>query len=206
MAQLSTMNQIFDIISEKDGIIGIHARPGFGKTTLMLQIVDGVNKRKNGTALIFSLADSQAQLMHRMQQMNVSCDRVVIDDAPHPTAEHMETRIKQVGKVSILCVDYLQLLKNSVVEKLTEITKKYGIPILINGVLSREYEQKERLERCSALDYSSHCPHPCPTYDSLAFIYRDAGSVAELVVKKCWDYDPVNIFMDWDGQETKFKF
>ena len=53
MAQLSTMNQIFDILSKKDGIIGIHARPGLGKTTLMLQIVDEVNKRKDGTALIF---------------------------------------------------------------------------------------------------------------------------------------------------------
>ena len=55
MAQLSSANQIFDIISEKDGIIGIHARPGIGKTTLMLQIVDEVNKRKDGAALIFSL-------------------------------------------------------------------------------------------------------------------------------------------------------
>ena len=34
LAQLSTMNQIFDILSKKDGIIGIHARPGLGKTTL----------------------------------------------------------------------------------------------------------------------------------------------------------------------------
>lgn len=208
MAQLSTMNQLFDIISEKDGIIGIHARPGIGKTTFMLQIVDEVNKRKAGTALIFSLADSQAQLMQRMQQMqqmNVSCDRVVIDDAPRPTAEHMETRIKQVGKVSILCIDYLQLLENAVVKKLTEISKKYGILILVNGVSPSEYSQKEKLEKCSALDYSNRCSHPFPTYDFFAFIYREAGSATELIVKKCWDYDPVNIFMEWDDQETKFK-
>ena len=112
MAQLSTMDQIFDIISEKDGIIGIHARPGMGKTTFMLQIVDEVNKRKDGTALVFSMAESQSQLIKRMQQINVSCDRVVIDDTPHPTEEYMETKIKQVGKVSILCIDYLQLLEN----------------------------------------------------------------------------------------------
>ena len=206
MAQLSTMSQVFDIISKKDGIIGIHARPGLGKTTLMLQIVDEVNKRKDGTALIFSLAESQAQLIRRMQQMNVSCERLVIDDAPHPTVEHMETRIKQVGKVSILCVDYLRLLENAVVEKLTEISKKYGVPILINGVLPREYGPKEKQEQCSALDYANRCPHPFPTYDFFAFIYRDTGPVAELIVKKCWDYDPVNIFMEWDDQETKFKF
>lgn len=83
MAQLSTMNQVFDIISQKNGIIGIYARPGMGKTTFMLQIVDEVNKRKDGTALVFSMAESQAQLIKRMQQINVSCDRVVIDDIPH---------------------------------------------------------------------------------------------------------------------------
>lgn len=206
MTHLSTMNQIFDIISGKDGIIGIHARPGMGKTTLMLQIMDEVNKRKGGTALIFSLEASKEWLLRRMQQMNVSCDRVVIDDAPNPTAEHMETRIKQVGKVSILCIDYLQLLKNSAVEKLTEISKKYEIPILINGVLSREYEQKERLEQCSALDYSNRYANHSSTYEFFAFIYRDAGPAAELIVKKCWDYDPINIFMEWDNQKTKFRF
>lgn len=206
MAQLSSADQIFDIISGKDGIIGIHARPGMGKTTLMLQIMDEVNKRKGGTALIFSLEASKEWLLRRMQQMNVSCDRVVIDDAPNPTAEHMETRIKQVGKVSILCIDYLRLLENAVIKKLTDISKKYGILILINGASSREYEQKEKMEQCSALDYSNRCSYPFPTYDFFAFIYREAGSATELIVKKCWDYDPVNIFMEWDSQKTKFKF
>lgn len=217
MAQLSTMDQIFDIISEKDGIIGIHARPGMGKTTFMLQIVDEVNKRKDGTALIFSMEEVEAKLMQRMQRMNVSCDRVVIDDAPHPTAKHMKTRIKQLGKVSILCIDYLQLLENAVVKNLTEISKEYGILILTNGTSSREYEQKEKLEQCSALDFNNRYANHSPTYDFLAFIYRNAGYVgtahqyhvsnhAELIVKKCWNWDPVNVLMEWDDKETKFKF
>lgn len=217
MAQPSTMDQILDILSKKDGIIGIYGRPAIGKTTFMLQIVDEVNKRKDGTALIFSLAESQAQLIRRMQQMNVSCERLVIDDAPHPTAEHMETRIKQVGSVSVLCIDYLELVENAVVEKLAEISKKYRIPILINGASSREYEQKEKMEQCSALDFNNRYANHSPTYDFFAFIYRDTGYVgpahqyyisnpAELLVKKCWDYDPVNVLMEWDDQETKFKF
>ena len=206
MEQLSTMNQIFDIMSQKVGIIGIQARPAMGKTTLMRQIVDNVNKRKDGTALIFSMAESQAKLKQRMQQMNVSCDRVVIDDVPHPTAEHMETRIKQVGKVSILCIDYLQLLDNAVAEKFTEISKKCGILILINETSSREYEQKEKMEQCSVFDFSNCYSNHFLTHDFLAFIYREAGPAADLIVKKCWDYDPVNILMEWDDQETKFKF
>ena len=203
MAQLSTMNQIFDILSKKDGIIGIHARPGMGKTTFMLQIVDEVNKRKDGTALVFSMAESQAQLIKRMQQINVSCDRVVIDDTPHPTEEYMETKIKQVGKVSILCFDYLQLLENAVVEKMTEIATKYKIPILINGVLPRDFEsndQKVYLEQTAQQKYSLE-------YDFLALIRRDQGCVcAEFLVKKCWHWEPVDVIMEWDTKETKFKF
>lgn len=203
MAQLSTMNQVFDIISQKNGIIGIYARPGMGKTTFMLQIVDEVNKRKDGTALVFSMAESQAQLIKRMQQINVSCDRVVIDDVPHPTAEHMETRIRQLGKVSILCIDYLQLLENAVVEKMTEIAKKYKIPILINGVLPRDFEsndQKVYLEQTAQQKYSL-------TYDFFALIRQEEGCIgAEFIVKKCWHWDPVNVFMEWVDRETKFKF
>lgn len=203
MAQLSTMNQVFDIISQKNGIIGIYARPGMGKTTFMLQIVDEVNKRKDGTALVFSMAESQAQLIKRMQQINVSCDRVVIDDTPHPTEEYMETKIKQVGKVSILCTDYLQLLEQAVTEKLTEIAKKYEIPILISRVLPRNFEsndQKVYLEQTAQQKYSL-------TYDFFALIRQEEGCIgAEFIVKKCWHWDPVNVFMEWDNRETKFKF
>ena len=203
MAQLSTMNQVFDIISQKNGIIGIYARPGMGKTTFMLQIVDEVNKRKDGTALVFSMAESQAQLIKRIQQINVSCDRVVIDDTPHPTEEYMETKIKQVRKVSILCIDYLQLLENAVVEKMTEIAKKYKIPILINGVLPRDFEsndQKVYLEQTAQQKYSLE-------YDFLALIRQEEGCIgAEFIVKKCWHWDPINVIMEWDEKETKFQF
>lgn len=144
MAQLSTMHQVFDILSKKDGIIEIHGRPGVGKTTLMLQTVDEVNKHKDGTALIFSMAESKTQLIHRMQQMNVSCDRVVIDDTPHPTAEHMQAKIKQVGNVSILCIDYLQLLENTVRERLPRIAAEFGIPILAVRVLDRKNYEEDK--------------------------------------------------------------
>lgn len=203
MAQLSTMNQIFDIISEKDGIVGIYGRPGMGKTTLMLQIVAEVNKRKAGTALIFSLEASKEWLLRRMQQMNISCDRVVVDDTPHPTEEYMEIKIKQVGKVSILCIDYLQLLENAVVEKMTEIAKKYKIPILINGVLPRDFEnndQKVYLEQTAQQKYSLE-------YDFLALIRQEEVCIgAEFIVKKCWHWDPINVIMEWDEKETKFQF
>ena len=129
MEQVYTVNQILDSVSEKTGVFALYGRPATGKTTRMLQTVGEINKRKAGTALIFSMAESQAQLIQRMQQMNISCDRVIVDETPHPTAEYMETRIKQMRKVSILCIDYLQLLENTVREQLPRIAEKYGIPI-----------------------------------------------------------------------------
>jgi hypothetical protein len=58
---------------------------------------------------------------------------------------------------------------------------------------------------------------PTHLYDFFAFIYRDSGYIgpeqqyhisnhAELIVKKCWDYDPVNLIMKWNEKETRFEF
>lgn len=199
MAQLSTMDQIFDILSQKEGILGIYGRPGVGKTTLLLRIMDEVNKRKDGTALIFSLAESQSQLIRRMQQLDISCDRVVIDDTPHPTAEHMQTKIRQVGKVSILCIDYLQLLACTVAEELTEISEKYGIPILISGVLPRAFEGDDSKTYPEHSFVLEQIQKNSLKYDFFALIRREPGCVGtELIVKKCWRWDPIDVIMECD--------
>ena len=33
-------NKMFDIISNANGLLGIYANPGFGKTTILLQLMD----------------------------------------------------------------------------------------------------------------------------------------------------------------------
>lgn len=144
-----------------------------------------------------------------MQQMNISCDRVVIDDTSHPTAEYMQTRIKQARNVSILCIDYLQLLEQAVAEKLIEISEKYGIPIVVNGILPRGFEnygQTGDPEQCSVLEQIAQQKYFL-IYGFLALIRRDQGCVcAEFLVKKCWHWEPVDVIMEWDTKETKFKF
>ena len=141
MEQVYTVNQISDSIFERTGVFGLYGRPATGKSTRMLQVVGEINKRKAGTALIISLEASEAFLRQRMQKLGISNDRVVIDDTPRITAEHIESRIKQVGNVSILGIDYLQLLGNAVREQLPRIAAEYGILILAVGVLDREYAQ-----------------------------------------------------------------
>ena len=45
---------ILDTMSNNYGLAGIFANPGFGKTTLMMQIIDEINKRKDGIAIVMS--------------------------------------------------------------------------------------------------------------------------------------------------------
>ena len=144
MEKVYSVNQILDCVSEKTGVFELWGRPATGKTTLMLQTVGEINKRKAGTALIFSLEASEALLRRRMQQLNIPCDRVVIDDTPHPTAAHIERKIKQLGNVSILAVDYLQLMENTVREQLPWIAEEFGILILAVGVLGPKNHEEDK--------------------------------------------------------------
>jgi len=100
MSQQFTMYRLLDIISQKEGICEICGRPDTGKTTLMLQIIDKVNKRKDGTAIIFSMAEGETKISQMVKRLNAACDRVIIYDTPHPTAKYIEERIKEWWCVS----------------------------------------------------------------------------------------------------------
>jgi len=65
-----------------------------------LQIIDKVNKRKDGTAIIFSMAEGETKISQMVKRLNAACDRVIIYDTPHPTAKYIEERIKEWWCVS----------------------------------------------------------------------------------------------------------
>ena len=150
MEQVYTANQILDSILDKTGVFMLYGRPAAGKTALMLQVADEINKRKAGTVLIFSLEASEALLRRRIQQQGISDNCMVIDDDPHLTAEQIERRIKQVGNVSVLCIDYLQLMEKAVREQLPRIAEEFDILILAVGVLDRKgYEEDKGVYLCA---------------------------------------------------------
>lgn len=51
------MDKVFNILAKTNGLLGVYANAGFGKTTFMLQVVEEINRRKNGTAIIFELEE-----------------------------------------------------------------------------------------------------------------------------------------------------
>ena len=53
------MDKVFSILTKTNGLLGVYANAGFGKTTFMLQVVEEINRRKNGTAIIFELEEVQ---------------------------------------------------------------------------------------------------------------------------------------------------
>ena len=79
----------------------------------------------------------------------------------------------------------------------------------MNGILPRGFEnygQTGDPEQCSVLEQIAQQKYFL-IYDFLALIRRDQGCVcAEFLVKKCWHWEPVDVIMEWDTKETKFKF
>ena len=81
MEQTLDFNYILDLMSHNYGLAGIFSNPGFGKTTLMMQIIDEINKRKDGTAIVMSNESlSKQRWIEQMQRLNLSTERIIIDE------------------------------------------------------------------------------------------------------------------------------
>ena len=52
---MNAIETITNIVSNNTGIFGIFANPGFGTTTLLMQIGSEMRKVKSGTTIVFSL-------------------------------------------------------------------------------------------------------------------------------------------------------
>ena len=130
MEQTLAFGYILDLMSINYGLAGIFANPGFGKTTLMMQIIDEINKRKEGTAIIMSNeAFKREHWMDQMKRRNLSTERIFIDDTPlisHKNIyNHLITfcNIKK-EKISIVCVDSLELLDPESIRELRKTGKR----------------------------------------------------------------------------------
>lgn len=124
------MDKVFSILTKTNGLLGIYANVGFGKTTFMLQVVEEINKRKNGTAIIFELEEVKRQIQKRIIDLKIDNERIILCDDSKLTTAKIENYINQAGLVSILCIDNLSLVDEVVANELYNIANKYQIPIL----------------------------------------------------------------------------
>ena len=220
MSYIYPVNYIFDLIASNSGFYGFFANPGFGTTTLMMQIVDEINKRKNGTAIVLSLELSADQWKKRMQELSLSTDRVVIFDNFNMTTGDIEDILRKATNVNVLCIDYITLLDGGKADdkELSRIAEEYGIPIVVNGKLCRDsgdYDEELRPELCSlprninprCYDFLAllHRKHKCERNVGTAHRY-DIQSETELIIKRNGHGNLGSAFMEWEETQRKFNF
>ena len=163
----------------KSDLILLAARPGMGKTSFALNIAKYVAEKKK--TIIFSLEMGKEQLMSRLLSMeskipgtklrrgnlepeewkrlseaseSFSNSKLYIDDTAGITVNEMKAKVRRLGDVSLVIIDYLQLISNSRktsnrVQEISDITrqlkimaKELNIPVICLSQLSRASEQR----------------------------------------------------------------
>lgn len=223
MKHTFSFRQVLDGLARGWGIYGIFANPCFGTTALLMQIADELNNRKDGTAIILSVEYSTEHWRRRMQTAELSEERVLISDEIFPTRESIERLINQEQSVSVLCVDYYELLDKKTKKSLWEISKQYKIPVVVCGKLCRDsgdFDPELRPELYSvslfrdnnvilvgAFDFLAlmHRNHKCDRGIGTAYRY-DVSNETELIIKRNRYGELGSVFMEWDEKKLRFNY
>jgi replicative DNA helicase len=217
---------------QRQNLIVIAARPAMGKSSLSLGIAQYVTVELNEPAVIFSLEMSKAEIVDRILSSEARIDSfkirngrlddtdwaglsdamgrlaeapLFIDDTPGITMMEIRAkcrRLKQRHGLSLVVVDYLQLMQShrrveSRVQEVSEISrglkmiaKELDIPVVALSQLSRQPESRtDKRPQLADLRESGSIEQDA---DVVAFIYRDEvydqdtadRGVAELIVSK----------------------
>lgn len=217
---------------QKSDLIIVAARPAMGKTSLGLTIAQWVGVHENKGVAVFSLEMSKEQLVMRMlcsearvnssnvKTGNLSEDDfpklvdaaskiadapIYIDDTPALSVSELRAKARRLHrekKLSLILVDYLQLLKsptfkNSREQEISDISrslkalaKELNIPVISLSQLNRSVEQRtEKRPLMSDLRESGAIEQDA---DIIMFIYRDEvynedtpdKGVAEIIISK----------------------
>lgn len=215
----------------KSDLILIGARPAMGKTAFVLNLALNMAAKNKKKVLFFSLEMSNLQLTQRIMSSLTRIPGVgfrngdlsssqwamfnsvaeayadiplIIDDSPNTTPEQVKAKIKKLGDVDIVIIDYLSLMKlgykaENRVQEVSEITrelkliaKELNIPIVVLSQLNRAVEARTNAD---------HKPQLADLRES-GSIEQDADIVIMLYRKDYYkdpDYEPVII----DGVEVQ---
>ncbi len=205
------------------------ARPSMGKTSLVLNFALNVARKEKGNVAVFSLEMSGKQLMRRMLSMlsGVSMSALkkpkLLDEEYHKLADACEVlyglplyiddtsdlaplemrgkcrRLLQDGGLSLVVVDYLQLMRGSrrtenrvqeisdIARSLKSLSKELDVPVLALSQLNRGVENRE--EKRPQLSDIRESGSIEAEADLVMFIYRDSYYKAKQAPVE-QDYDP----------------
>jgi replicative DNA helicase len=232
MSGLREIDALTNGLGNTDLII-IGARPSMGKTSLALQIAEHVSKSQ--PAAVFSMEMSRRQLASRMLKYHTATTgrseavrhlfglNMQIDDTPAVTVGHIRSRCRRIKRqhgLSLIVVDYLQLMRGqgnnrneeigSISRGLKQIAKEFAVPVIALSQLSRRVEERaDKRPVMSDLRESGEIEQDA---DLIAFIYRDevydenseAKGTAEVIFRKHRNGALGDVRLTFDGEYTRF--
>ena len=152
-----------EIFGELSGgqLIVIGGRPAMGKSTFAMNIVHNVCMDKSKSVLVFSLEKEGYHYINRLISLNprdkVSEWKLDIDDTSGITVEYIDNKISSMKHISMVVIDYLQLVSVSeaeadlsysgevihILRDLKMLAEKYGMPVIVLSQLSRDCEKRD---------------------------------------------------------------
>ena len=233
-------------------LVIIAARPSMGKTAFVLNLALNAAVKQNKGVLVFSLEMSNSQIFQRLLaieakiplakirngfidehewgQLGIASGKlansnVQIADVPNVTVleiRAMSRRIKAAGKLDMILIDYLQLIKgvgkgdnrqqeiSDISRSLKGIARELNVPVIALSQLSRAPEQRaDRRPMLSDLRDSGAIEQDA---DMVVFLYRDeyynedseAKGLAEVIIGKQRNGPVGTVKLTFLNEFTKF--
>ena len=173
------LDKVISGIARTDLVI-IGGRPAMGKTSFALNMMTNMATKKHKKVLFFSLEMSKEQIASRIlaseaaiegtkmrtgllsgedyTRLYTACEllsdaEIWFDDTSDITVPEMKARIRRLGNIDCVFIDYLQLMngdkKNGRVNEISEITrglklmaKDLNVPVVVLSQLARRTESR----------------------------------------------------------------
>lgn len=241
----------------RSDLILLAARPGMGKTSFALNIMRNVAVQSKKKVAFFSLEMSKEQLCSRLLSTEgmitgtklrtgklddnewvrlieagdvLSKTEMYFDDNPNITVPEMKAKLRRLGDVDLVIIDYLQLMNGTTksdnrVQVISEITrnlkimaKELNVPVITLSQLSRATEKRGNDQRRPMLSDLRDSGSIEQDADIVLFLYRedyystvDAApsedvdkNKGECIVAKNRHGESKTIPLHWQGEFMRF--
>ncbi|MCQ2454815.1 MAG: replicative DNA helicase [Clostridia bacterium] len=252
---ISGLDRVITGLNKSDLII-LGARPGMGKTAFALNIARNVAVNSKKTVCFFSLEMTRDQLAQRLlsSEAAISSDKLrtadlqsddwtrlaqageqlskaelYFDETSSITVPEMKAKLRRMGKVDLVVVDYLGLMHtprqiDNRVQEISEITrslkimaKELKVPVIVCAQLSRATEQKGKSHKPALADLRDSGSIEQDA-DIVLFLYREGyydnekgndddisdPNKAECIVAKNRHGETGSIELYWDSKYTRY--